>query len=1036
MQFTSSEEYLDIKRFERGPSMCYSLFFSISEALEKQTGNKYLAKSLLPKIYELNKEEMTFYCRGANIYCQLNHPSILKYVGYSPIYFDDDPSPVIITEYAENRTLFNLLSSLRENEPNSNWNDTKKLINIYGIASAMSYLHSHDIIHRDLKPEHIFLDSNLYPKLSSFLLSTKLTDAFLKSDIISGTPAYLSPEVFSEGKYSKASDVYSFSLVVFELMTSELPFDTFSDKFSFIEELMSKKIRPKINDSVPSCYRNLIEKCWSEKVEERPTFDEIIETLEKDPNFITETVDKSEYLNYINFIKMSKTTFDSTKKIEQLDDILHNIIQFYRSDNQFLKSDSQYVTLTNVNSLKLTPCDLKNYEKHEKIGEGRFGKVYKIVDKRSNEIFAVKVSLHESNEFTEDIIKKINDEASCCSLFDFPSVIKFFGFSHNNFSNKPKPTYIIEYSQNGSLHQLLNLLRKGEKVAEWNDTKRLINIFGIAAGMSYLYNDFGLIHFDLKPDNILLDEHLYPKITDFTLARYSNQLFDTDFEFNGTLEYVGPEVFISEEIDNHFDDDLANQAEIINEITKNHRRPLFKKEIPACYKDLIEKCWTENPMERPNFTEIVDILSNDPNFITEKVDKEEFLNYVKIIETAQHKATYNYQTNRPEFIVHKDILSFPKVNIYSNRIKETKKITINIAPIDLSQFEILKKVGEGNYGAVYKIIKKDKKEEVFAAKISLITIDECKEQQLISLEREVNIIRQLDHPSIMQFIGFNLYNFDYKQKPTIITEFLSKGSLEEIINLERNNIGNPDWNDTMKLINIFGIASGMSYLHSHNFIHRDLKPANILLDELLHPKISDFGLSKRLSNDDSKSGFKGTYAYSAPETFHEDYSKACDVYSFALIVYEIITCDVIFPRFNQFALMKQVMDGYRPPFNFQIPDCYRKLIEECWQDDPSKRPTFDDIVFMLKNNPDFITENVDEEEFLDYVDLIDEPANSLESKEQNKSLPHEKRDLKGKPENGRQNKSDQLNKIREEEPKDSVLFEKIEEETEKIDEES
>ncbi|KAK8836234.1 hypothetical protein M9Y10_039866 [Tritrichomonas musculus] len=138
----------------------------------------------------------------------------------------------------------------------------------------------------------------------------------------------------------------------------------------------------------------------------------------------------------------------------------------------------------------MTPCDLKNYEKHEKIGEGRFGKVYKIVDKRSNEIFAAKVSLHESNEFTEDIIKKINDEASCCSLFDFPSVIKFFGFSQNNFSNKPKPTYIMGYSQNGSLQQLLNLLRKGEKVGEWNDTKRLIKIFGIAAGMSYLHNDF------------------------------------------------------------------------------------------------------------------------------------------------------------------------------------------------------------------------------------------------------------------------------------------------------------------------------------------------------------------------------------------------------------------------------------------------------------------------------------------------------------------------------------------------------------------
>ncbi|KAK8837546.1 hypothetical protein M9Y10_036546 [Tritrichomonas musculus] len=298
--------------------------------------------------------------------------------------------------------------------------------------------------------------------------------------------------------------------------------------------------------------------------------------------------------------------------------------------------------------------------------------------------------------------------------------------------------------------------------------------------------------------------------------------------------------------------------------------------------------------------------------------------------------------------------------------------------LDLRKFTKQAKIGQGSFGQVFKIIEIDT-ETIFSAKISLTIFNENDKKFILNLRREVTILSQLNHPSILKFIGYSPFDFNHNSYPVIVTEYSPNGSLADIIELEHKSIPLSTWTDTKKLINIYGIASAMSYLHSHNIIHRDLKPANILEDENLFPKIADFGLSKIYhQNIDSMTsqstiGFKGTPIYIAPEIWTDcNYSKSGDVYSFAFIFYELFTNIEPFKNYDLNMLHKKVIrDGERPKFIYAIANCYQNLIERCWSSNPEARPTFDEIAYELRTNNEFITDTIDKDEFFDYIESFD-----------------------------------------------------------------
>ncbi|KAK1557323.1 hypothetical protein Q3G72_022536 [Acer saccharum] len=199
--------------------------------------------------------------------------------------------------------------------------------------------------------------------------------------------------------------------------------------------------------------------------------------------------------------------------------------------------------------------------------------------------------------------------------------------------------------------------------------------------------------------------------------------------------------------------------------------------------------------------------------------------------------------------------------------------------LKLATEDFQRKLGEGGFGAVFEgtLVSGEK----VAAK-RLDALGQGKKEFLA----EVKTIGSIHHVNLVRLVGFCAENLHR----LLVYEFMCNGSLEKWI---FNRIKQPalDW-QTRKTI-ILDIAKGLAYLHEEcrqRIVHLDIKPQNILLDVNLRAKISDFGLSKLLDRDQSQvvTTMRGTPGYLAPELFSSIVTEKADVYSFGIVVMEVV----------------------------------------------------------------------------------------------------------------------------------------------------
>lgn len=268
-------------------------------------------------------------------------------------------------------------------------------------------------------------------------------------------------------------------------------------------------------------------------------------------------------------------------------------------------------------------------------------------------------------------------------------------------------------------------------------------------------------------------------------------------------------------------------------------------------------------------------------------------------------------------------------------------------------------IGGGTFGIVYLVLRKSDNKKFAGKVIKPEGLLNGRDQ--LKFLRESQLLHKLNHPAIVQFFGINFHSFKDPRalEPTILTEYISNGSLQDILSCKHSNKA---WNSTKKYICLLGISHAMSYLHYNRVLHRDLKPANVLIDDNFYPKVCDFGVSRCFSEEfianlNPNMTIVGSPAYMAPELLDPDedsYGAAVDVYAFGLLAFEVITGLSSwghlkpFPKLAKFS--KMVLSGERPKFNSNASEKMIALIQKCWAANPYDRPSFDEIFRLLSTD--------------------------------------------------------------------------------------
>jgi serine/threonine protein kinase len=232
-----------------------------------------------PILHALQKE--------AGIMASVRHPNVISYLGVCA-----EPA-CIVTEYCSKGSLTDVLRRGRASPAHAAALDWPRRLNMaMDAAKGMLHLHLCDppIIHRDLKSPNLLVDKHWKLKVCDFNLSRVMEESVVLSSMVASNPRWLAPEILAGLPYTVAADVYSFGVIMWELLTWEVPWHQ-QNTWQVHAMVTVEHLRPDIPADVAvspggtfggiAAYLELMKACWAQSPDDRPDFESVIGRLRR-----------------------------------------------------------------------------------------------------------------------------------------------------------------------------------------------------------------------------------------------------------------------------------------------------------------------------------------------------------------------------------------------------------------------------------------------------------------------------------------------------------------------------------------------------------------------------------------------------------------------------------------------------------------------------------------------------------------------------------------------------------------------------------
>ncbi|CAL5024588.1 unnamed protein product [Urochloa decumbens] len=277
-------------------------------------------------------------------------------------------------------------------------------------------------------------------------------------------------------------------------------------------------------------------------------------------------------------------------------------------------------------------------------------------------------------------------------------------------------------------------------------------------------------------------------------------------------------------------------------------------------------------------------------------------------------------------------LSNPTNSAASERILELQE-QIGDSNVDRSFLQVGEKIASGSSGDLFRGTYHG-----MDVAIKFLRAEHVNDSSKVEFLQEIMILKSVNHDNVVRFYGA----CTKQRKYVIVTEYMPGGNLYDFLRKQKNTL-----DLTMVLRIAIGISKGMDYLHQNNIVHRDLKTANLLLGS---DHIADFGVSRHPSQEGDMTAETGTYRWMAPEVInHKPYDHRADVFSFAIVLWELVTSKIPYENLTPLQAALGVRQGMRLDIPSGLHPPLSKLIQQCWNENPNVRPSFAEITAELED---------------------------------------------------------------------------------------